>query len=236
MASLFPVRPTRRQFAALSLAGIGSVPFLTAAFAQDAAKVPEAAPGKVPGSAPEMVDQLRLMAPQALPDQVQGNPLAKVTVIEYASMMCGHCAHFHEVTYPAFKAKYIDTGKVRYILREYPLDPVAAASFMLARCAGEGKFYSIVDLIFKNQRAIATAEKPDVALQELLKPAGFTQESFMACLKDEKLYGDVLKVKDGGTEFGVDATPTFFFNGLRRSGAIEMAEIEKIIEPLLAAN
>ncbi len=211
---------TRRSFAALTLGAIGSAALLRPASAQDA----------------QMVDELKLMAPQALPDQVQGNPLAKVTVIEYASMTCGHCAHFHEATYPAFKAKYVDTGKVRYILREFPLDPIAAASFMLARCAGNGKFYSVVDLIFKNQRAIVTAEKPDVALLELLKPTGFTQESFMACLKDQKLYEEVLKVKDGGTGFGVDATPTFFINGMKRSGAIEMAELEKIIDPLLAAN
>jgi protein-disulfide isomerase len=210
----------RRQFAALSLAAASTAPFAGKALAQEAAVT---------------VDVAKLMAPQALTDQVQGNPLAKVTVIEYASMTCGHCATFHEKTYPAFKAKYVDTNKVRYILREFPLDPIAAASFMLARCAGEGKYYPVIDTIFKNQKTLITAEKPDVALLELVKSNGFTQESFTACLKDEKLYGDVLKVKDGGSAFGVDATPTFFINGRKHSGAIEMPELEKIIEPLLAA-
>jgi protein-disulfide isomerase len=220
MAQRLPFNPTRRQFAALSLAALPAISLAGAASAEDG----------------NIVDQLRLMAPQALPDQMMGNALAKVTVIEYASMMCGHCAHFAETTFPAFKAKYIDSGKVRYMLREFPLDPLAAASFMLARCAGEGKFYPIVDLIFKNQKAIATADKPDVALLELLKPSGFTQESFTTCLKNEKLYADVQKVRDGGTAFGVDATPTFFINGMRKAGALEMAELEKIIDPLLATN
>jgi protein-disulfide isomerase len=181
------------------------------------------------------VDEKELMALQPLPDQVEGNPLARVTVIEYASMTCGHCANFHEQTYPAFKAKYVATGKVRYILREFPLDPIAAASFMLARCAGEGKYYGMVDLIFRNQRQIVTAEKPDMAILEVIKQAGFTQESFEACLKDQKLYEDVVKVKDGGTKFGVEATPTFFINGVRYSGALSLAEMEKIIDPLLAS-
>jgi protein-disulfide isomerase len=220
MVSLTPALLDRRQFAALPALLVALLP--VASLAQEAEK-------------PAMVDPLRLMAPQALPDQVQGNALAKVTVIEYASMMCGHCAQFHETTYPAFKKKYVDTGQVRYILREFPLDPIAAASFMLARCAKD-KYFDVVDIIFKNQRAIGSAEKPDMALLEFLKPAGFTQESFQACLKDEKLYGDVLKVKDGGTEYGVNATPTFFINGQRFSGALEMAAMEKIIDPLLATN
>jgi protein-disulfide isomerase len=210
---------TRRRFAALS-ATLGLLAMAGRASAQDGAGV----------------DQLKLMAPQALPDQVVGNPLAKVTVVEYASMTCGHCANFHNDTYPAFKAKYIDTGKVRYIMREFPLDPVAAASFMLARCAGEGKYYPIVEHIFKNQKAIVTAEKIDVALLEHMKSFGFTQESFNTCLKDQKLYEDVVKVKDGGSGFGVDSTPTFFINGAKRSGALTMADLETIIDPLIATN
>jgi protein-disulfide isomerase len=220
MVSLTPVTLDRRQFAALSALLAVALPGM--ANAQEAEK-------------PAIVDPAQLMAAQALPDQVQGNALAKVTVIEYASMMCGHCAQFHETTYPVFKKKYVDTGQVRYILREFPLDPIAAASFMLARCSKE-KYFEVVDIIFKNQRAIASAEKPDGALLEFLKPVGFTQESFNACLKDEKLYGDVLKVKDGGTGYGVNATPTFFINGQRFSGALEMAAMEKIIDPLLATN
>jgi protein-disulfide isomerase len=216
MRAATPFALTRRLFAAIPFGMIG----LGSAFAQNA----------------ETVSPVKLMAPQALPDQVLGNALAKVTVIEYASLTCGHCANFHNNTFPAFKTKYIDTGKVRFILREFPLDAVAAASFMLARCAGADKYHPIVDLIFKNQKAILSAEKIDTALFEQLKPFGFTQESFDACLKDQKLYEDVTKVKEAGSGFGVDSTPTFFINGVKHSGAIEMAELEKMIEPLLATN
>ena len=224
---------------------VALLPFAAALLAAIPALAEDAAPTATPvvpgtptvaAAAAIPVNVTELMALQPLPDQVLGNALAKVTVVEYASMTCGHCAHFHETTFPAFKAKYLDTGKVRFMLREYPLDPVAAASFMLARCAGEGKYYGIVDAIFRNQKAIITAEKPDVALLGVLKIAGVTQESFEACLKDQKLYEGVVKVKDGGTKFGVDSTPTFFINGVKKSGAIEMAELEKIIEPLLAAQ
>jgi protein-disulfide isomerase len=156
-----------------------------------------------------------------------------VTVIEYASMTCGHCANFHNETWPEFKKKWVDGGQVRFILREFPLDAIAAASFMLARCAGAGKYYGIVDLIFRNQKQIISAERPDQALLETLKVAGFTQESFEACLKNTKLYEDVIKVKDGGTKFGVSSTPTFFINGQRFSGAKDIAAFEKVIGPLL---
>ena len=92
-----------------------------------------------------------LMKPDALPDMVMGDDKAPVTIVEYASMTCPHCAHFQETTFPELKKRYIDTGKVRYILREFPLDSLAAAAFMLARCAGKddkNKYYSMVDTLF----------------------------------------------------------------------------------------
>ncbi len=100
----------------------------------------------------------QLMEPQALPDMVMGDANAPVTIVEYASMTCPHCAHFHETTLPALKEKYIDTGKVKLILREFPFDPRAAAAFMLARCAPPEQYFPMVDVLFKQQKTWASAE------------------------------------------------------------------------------
>ena len=168
-----------------------------------------------------------------LGDVWMGNPDAKVSVIEYASLTCGHCANFHKDTWPALKAKYIDTGKVRFLLREFPLDPLATAGFMLARCNGNDKYYPMTDLLFAQQRNWAFTEKPVDALSTMVKQAGFTQESFEACLKRQDIYDAITVVKDGGAKAGVDSTPTFFINGQKRSGALTIAEFDKILEPLL---
>lgn len=162
-----------------------------------------------------------------------GSPDAKVTIIEYASLTCSHCAHFHAEAWPELKKKYIDTGKVRFTLREFPLDPLATAGFMLSRCNGNEKFYPMTDLLFAQQRNWAFTEKPVDALSALVKQAGFTQESFEACLKRQDIYDAVTVVKDGGAKAGVDSTPTFFINGQKRSGALTIAEFDKILEPLL---
>ena len=159
---------------------------------------------------------------------------AKVSVVEYASMTCSHCAHFHETTWPELKKKYIDTGKIRFTLREFPLDPLATAGFMLARCNGNEKYYPMTDLLFAQQKNWAFVDKPVDALSGLVKQAGYSQESFEACLKRQDIYDAIVKVKDGGAKAGVDSTPTFFVNGQKVSGAISIAEFDKILEPLLA--
>lgn len=174
--------------------------------------------------------------PGPLGDIWLGAAEAKVTVVEYASLTCSHCANFHANTWPAFKAKYVDSGKVRFTLREFPLDPLATAGFMLARCNGNDKYYAISDLLFTQQKNWAFVEKPVDSLASLVKQAGFTQESFEACLKRQDLYDAVNAVKNRGSEkLGVNSTPTFFVNGQRHSGALTLAELEKIIDPLLAS-
>jgi protein-disulfide isomerase len=175
-----------------------------------------------------------LAQPGPLGDVALGPTDAKVTIIEYASMTCSHCAAFHKETYPELKKRYIDTGKVRFILREFPLDPLATAGFMLARCDGDSKYYPITDLLFDNQSAWAFTSKPLDALQQMMKQAGFSKEKFEACLKDQKLYDAVNAVRKRADEtFKVNSTPTFFINGQRISGAVSIDEIEKIIKPIL---
>jgi protein-disulfide isomerase len=175
-----------------------------------------------------------LAVPGPLGDVALGPADAKVTIVEYASLTCSHCAAFHKDTYPALKSRYIDTGKVRFILREFPLDPLATAGFMLARCEGESKYYPITDLLFDQQKNWAFTEKPLDALRSMMRQAGFSQEKFDACLRDQKLYDAVNAVKNRGMEqFNVDSTPTFFINGQRYPGSMSIDELEKIIKPLL---
>jgi protein-disulfide isomerase len=177
-----------------------------------------------------------LATPGPLGDIAQGPADAKVTIIEYASMTCSHCAAFHQTTYPELKKRYIDTGKVRYILREFPLDPLATAGFMLARCDGEQKYYPIVDLLFTQQKNWAFTERPLDALRQMMRQAGFSQEKFDSCLKDQKLYDAVNAVKNRGADtFKVNSTPTFFINGQRHPGNLSIDELEKVIKPMLEA-
>ena len=185
--------------------------------AQDANKVP--------------VDQL--MAKGALPDIVQGKDDAPVTIIEYASMTCTHCAHFHETVYPTLLKTYVDTGKAKFILREFPLDPLATAGFMLARCEGPDKRNAVTDLLFSQQNNWAFVDKPLEALSSLLKQTGMSQQGFDACLKDQKLYDAVNAVRDRASQaFGINATPTFFVNGVKVTGEVTVASLAKLIDPL----
>ncbi len=169
-----------------------------------------------------------------LGDVILGKADAPVTVIEYASLTCSHCATFHEKTWPTLKANYVDTGKVRFVLREFPLDPLATAGFMLARCNGNERYYPMTDLLFEKQRQWVFVDKPVDALFNLVKQAGFTQESAEACLKRQDIYDAVNGVKNHGADkLGVNSTPTFFINGQKRTGALTVAEFDEILKPLV---
>lgn len=230
-----------------SLAAIPAAALLAAcsdsgeeAKAADVKPAAPAAPAKpvtpAAATAPEAqgtVDMTELMKPGALPDKQLGKDDAKVTIVEYASMTCPHCAHFAETTFPDLKTKYIDTGKARYILREFPFDPSAEAGFMLARCAKDN-YYPMVDVLFRQQANWVGVQNTKDALLQISKLAGFTQESFEACLTDQKLLDDVRSVqKRGANEFKVDSTPTFFINGKTYKGAMSIEEMSAIIDPLL---
>jgi len=199
--------------------------------------VPAATPAtpaaaKAPDSTGD-VNMAELLKPGALPDKQLGKDDAKVTIVEYASMTCPHCAHFAATTFPELKTKYIDTGKARYILREFPFDPSAEAGFMLARCSKDN-YFPMVDVLFKQQANWVGVNNTKDALLQISKLAGFTQESFEACLTDQKLLDDVRSVqRRGADEFKVDSTPTFFINGKTYKGAMSIEEISAIIDPLL---
>ncbi len=182
------------------------------------------------------VNAAELLKPGPLGDKILGAENAPVTIVEYASVTCPHCATFHQQTYPALKSKYIDTGKVRLIFREFPTQPapVAIAGFMLARCAGD-KYYPMLDAIFDQQKS--WAQDPYQGFLRIARQAGFTQESFETCLKDSKLAEQIQQVAQrGNTEFKVESTPTYFINGKRYVGGMSVAELEKILEPLLKSS
>jgi protein-disulfide isomerase len=201
----------------------------------------------VQGSAPSFADRRdgpvevsveELMKPSDLPDIAIGPADAKVTVVEYGSMTCGHCAHFANDVFDEFKKKFVDTGKIRYIFRDFPLDNLAAAVSMLVRCAGGDKALPLIETFYAKQADWAFAEgNPVPKLFDIAKQAGFTQESFDKCLTDQKLLDQITAERKRASEtFGVNATPTFFINGKRLQEAPTVEALAKVIEPLLAAK
>ena len=197
-----------------------------------------AAPGAVladPKKGPAEVPVEELMKAGDLADLTIGAADAKVTVVEYGSMTCGHCANFATKVFPEFKTKYIDSNKVRFVFREFPLDNLAAAASMLARCSGGDKTFPMVETLYEKQADWAfTNGNPVPKLFDIAKQAGFTQESFDKCLTDQKLLEQITAQRTSASDkFGVSSTPTFFVNGKRLQETPTLAAFDKLIEPLL---
>lgn len=172
-----------------------------------------------------------LLEPGPMGEQSIGKDDAPVTIIEYASMTCPHCATFHEDVLPGIQEKYIDTGKARLLFREFPFDPRAMAAFMLARCAPDGMYFPMIDVLFKQQTKWVRAKDPVPPLQNIAKLAGFTQESFETCLKNQKVLDSVMSVqKKAAKDYGVTATPTFFINGTKFTGNHTVEGMSEAIE------
>jgi protein-disulfide isomerase len=182
-----------------------------------------AGPAPAPGDVP-MAD---LMVPGPLGDQILGDPKAPVTIVEYASMTCPHCARFHETTFPEMKRKYVDTGKVRFVFREFPLDALAAAGSALARCAGDDKFFPLIETLFAQQREWVV-QRPLEPLFAIARQAGFTQQSFDACLENQQILQGLEEAKMRAVNrFKVQSTPTFFINGKLVRGTLTVEELDR---------
>jgi protein-disulfide isomerase len=216
----------RGLLAGVALAAVAvSVPVLFSPVAASAQELPESS-GSV-----NMDDVLKA---GALEDKGLGDPNAPVKIVEYMSMTCPHCATFHNTTFEEIKTKYIDTGKVYFIVREFPFDPRAAAAFMLARCAPEQQYFPFISVLMKQQQSWATAPDARGALLQMSKLAGFSQETFEACLTNQKLLDDVnATMQRGATEFGVNSTPTFIINGKKYAGALSTESMSAIVDSLL---
>ena len=147
-----------------------------------------------------------------------GNPEAPVTIIEYAAATCGHCADFHKTTFKELKSEFIDTGKIHFIMREFPFGDAGLAAFMVARCAPAEKYFPLIDVLFEQQQKWHGNDILN-QLQGIAKLAGFTEKDFEACLKNEDIAKGILAIREkAGTSYGVDSTPTFFINGEKLEG------------------
>ena len=212
---------TRRAFTtALSLTGLGLLAgfsplrLITDAMAQSAADVAK---------------------PVSLPDMALGPADASVTITEFASMTCPHCAAFNAEVFPKIKTEYIDTGKVRYVFREFPLDIKAAAGSMLARCIAKddsGKYFAVIDMLFRQQNEWVMKNTTET-LTRIGKQAGLSQQAVEDCLKDQALLDKIAADQKFANEvLKVNSTPTFFINGEMVKGA-EFEDFDKVIRPLL---
>lgn len=168
-------------------------------------------------------------------DMDLGNPNAKVTVIEYASAACPHCAEFDITVFPNFKKKYIDTGKVHYIFREYLTEPVpvAAAGFLLARCAGPGKYFDVLDAVFRSQPQMYSTGDFRGVLLRVAESFGMTEDQFTKCLTDDNARKALNARVQAAQEAHIEATPTFIIGGKKYEGEQSMAQLDAAIQPLL---
>ena len=178
--------------------------------------------------------QALLMEPGPLGDMALGDEKAPVTIIEYASMTCPHCAAFHATTYPELKKRYIDTGKVRFIFREFPLDQLALAAFVLARCAGPDKYFPMIETLFHMQKEWVV-QRPLGPLLAIAKQAGMSEQAFNECLQDQKLIDGIEDVRQRAMKLNVQSTPSFFVNGKPLRGNYSIEEFEKAMAPYLKA-
>lgn len=182
-----------------------------------------------------LVDQAELLKPGPLPEQIFGDANAPITVVEYASLTCHHCENFHKTVWPDLKKKYVDTGKVRFIIREFPLDPLAMGGFMLARCSTN--WYAVVDLLYQTADSWAHSKTPVEVLAQTMRQTGMNRDAFESCLRNQKLMDNLEQVRQRGAQaFNITSTPTFFINGRRQAGAFTLAEFDSIVEPILAGR
>ncbi len=210
-----------------ALAGLVALPLATLpAFAEDLPT--HIAP---PGNNDVAPKELTVSPPNS--DVSLGSDKAPVTIYEYASATCSHCAHFSTTTFPELKKRYIDTGKVRYIFREFPLDPLAALGFMLARCAGPDKFLPVVETLFAKQSQWMV-DDPIAALKPIVKPFGVDEQGFVKCISNQKALDSLQASFDYAAKtFAIHATPTFFVNGKRLVGDQSIDDLANVIDPLL---
>jgi protein-disulfide isomerase len=213
---------TRRAFtAALSLTGLAALAgfsplrLIAQAMAQSASDVAK---------------------PVSLPDMELGPAKASVTITEFASMTCPHCAAFNETVFPKIKSEYVDTGKVRYVFREFPLDIKAAAGSMLARCIAKddaGKYFAVIDMLFRQQNDWVVKNTTET-LTRIGKQAGLSQQAVEDCLKDQALLDKIAADQKYASDvLKVDSTPTFFINGEKIKGETSFEEFDKRIKALL---
>jgi protein-disulfide isomerase len=186
----------------------------------------------------DMIDQAALMAPAGgLEDKAEGSADAPVTVIEYASPTCPHCASFHNTVYAPFKEQYVDTGKVRFIVRPFARNAIDAAVFLLAEAAGPTAYHNVIATYFRTQNEWGMSQTPRDALFAVAQQLGFTEETFNAALTNQESLAAIEAQRTQALdEFGLTGTPTFYVNGKTLSGGKTLEQLAAEIDPLVPAD
>lgn len=175
--------------------------------------------------------------PDILSERVLGKADAPVTLIEYASLTCPHCASFAKETLPTVKKEYVETGKVKLIYRDYPLDQLALRAAMMARCAPQDRYYGLVETLFRTQETWARSSDPATALQRLGAVAGLSKEGFDACINNKEIFDGVIAMRGKAEqEHKVNSTPTFILEGRKMTGDLSVAEFRKALDAAIAAK
>jgi protein-disulfide isomerase len=174
--------------------------------------------------------QTELMAPGPLGERVMGKSTAPVTVIEYVSLTCPHCAQFQKELFPRMKKEFIDTGKVRYIVREFPIGRTAGTAAIVNRCAPEDKYFFLLNQFLTRQPEWVSQEVRPDAIYAVAKSSGMSRETFDKCLSNQTIIDGLTEVKQRGRQFGVIGTPTFFINGRKAQGVVTYDQIKAMIE------
>ena len=187
-------------------------------------------------------DDVVLSTGEARGDNVMGDPNAPVTIIEYASITCPHCRAFHDQVFPELKSRYIDTGQVRFVFREFPTAPsaLAMAGFLMARCAPEDKYFDILGILFDRQNELIAAYQTGTAREEILKiaqPLGMSEAQFDACVRNTAEIERIEQVVENGyQEYNVNSTPSFIIGGKTYAGEMPVERFVELIDPLLGEN
>jgi protein-disulfide isomerase len=188
------------------------------------------------GAAPEpdrTMDMATVLKPGSLPELSVGDP-SGVPVIEYGSLTCPHCATFSREIFPELKKDYIDTGKVRYIFREFSRNPLDVAAFVLARCIGDDKAFAAIELLFSQQDKWAFVDKPLEPLIAAMRPTGLTKDQAMTCLKDQAKADAIVAVEKRATdEIKMTGTPTFVIDGKVYGGELSIDQLKAILDPII---
>jgi protein-disulfide isomerase len=202
--------------------------FSAAALAANGALAATAAP-----EPDRTVDMAALLKPGPLPELAKGDP-SGVPVVEYGSLTCPHCASFSHDVFPDLRKEYIETGKVRFIFREFPRNQLDVAAFMLARCIGDDKAFAAIELLFNQQDKWAFVDKPLEPLIAAMRPAGLTHDQAMACLKDQPKADAIMAIGKRATdEIKMTGTPTFVIAGKVFGGELTMDQLRAILDPLI---
>ena len=204
---------------------------------------PAGAPAPSTASAPAPQRELKpfatfsldkIMTPPAQGDIVLGQANAPVTIVEYASLTCGHCAAFHDVSMPHLKKTYIETGKVKFIFREYPLDDRAMGASMVLRCAYKDTYHAALDLLFRTQTTWARSQDWREDIKKILRPTGVAADKLDACFRDPASFASISNASKAAYDgLQVRSTPTFFINGAGYAGALTPADLDRLLTPLL---